>query len=72
MSIEEEYRGRGSSGRAYGWDAAMLDDPVRLLDALFDLNAKCAADPNYAPFGKNDKAPTLLDLSESEENEESR
>jgi hypothetical protein len=57
---------------AYGWDAAMLDDPVRLLDALFDLNAKCAADPNYAPFGKNDKAPSLLDLSESEQNEESR
>jgi hypothetical protein len=49
---------------AYGWDAAMLDDPVRLLDALFDLNAKCAADPNYAPFGKTDETPTLLDLSE--------
>ena len=51
---------------AYGWDAAMLDDPVRLLDALFDLNAQCATDPNYAPFGKTDDVPTLLDLSESD------
>jgi hypothetical protein len=51
---------------AYGWDAAMLDDPVRLLDALFDLNAQCATDPNYAPFGKTDDVPTLLDLSEQD------
>ena len=51
---------------AYGWDAAMLDDPVRLLDALFDLNAQCATDPNYAPFGKTDDVPTLLDLSEDD------
>jgi hypothetical protein len=51
---------------AYGWDAAMLDDPVRLLDALFDLNAQCATDPNYAPFGKTDDVPTLLDLSEED------
>jgi hypothetical protein len=51
---------------AYGWDAAMLDDPVRLLDALFDLNAQCATDPNYAPFGRTDDVPTLLDLSEED------
>lgn len=49
---------------AYGWDGAMLDDPVRLLDALFDLNAQRATDPNYAPFGKNNETPSLLDLSE--------
>ena len=47
---------------AYGWDAAMLDDPVRLLDALFDLNAQCATDPNYAPFGKTDDVPLGLIL----------
>lgn len=46
---------------AYGWDATMLDDPVKLLDALFDLNEKCAADSSYAPFGKDDSTPTLLD-----------
>jgi hypothetical protein len=46
---------------AYGWDAKMLDDPVKLLDALFELNAKCATDSSYAPFGKNDSTPTLLD-----------
>ena len=56
---------------AYGWDATMLDDPARLLDALFDLNARYATDPNYAPFGKNEETPSLLDLSESEENTES-
>ena len=51
---------------AYGWDAAMLDDPVRLLDALFDLNAQYATDPKYAPFGKTGDVPTLLDLSEED------
>jgi hypothetical protein len=48
---------------AYGWNATLLDNPAELLDALFDLNAKYAADPNYAPFGKTDETPTLLDLS---------
>jgi hypothetical protein len=52
---------------AYGWDATLLDNPAELLAALFDLNAQCASDPNYAPFGKNDETPSLLDLSESEE-----
>jgi hypothetical protein len=48
---------------AYGWNATLLDNPAELLDALFDLNAKYAVDPNYAPFGKTDQTPTLLDLS---------
>ena len=51
---------------AYDWDAKMLDDPVRLLDALFDLNAQCATDPKYAPFGRTDDVPTLLDLSDED------
>ena len=45
---------------AYGWDSIMLDDSARLLDALFDLNAQCAVDPNYAPFPK-----TNIDSEES-------
>ena len=49
---------------AYGWDSIMLDDSARLLDALFDLNAQCAVDPNYAPFGKRDDSPSLMDLVE--------
>jgi hypothetical protein len=52
---------------AYGWDATLLDNPAELLAALFDLNAQCASDPNYAPFGKNDETPSLLDLSEDSE-----
>jgi hypothetical protein len=55
---------------SYGWDATLLDNPAELLAALFDLNAQCASDPNYAPFGKNDETPSLLDLSESEETAE--
>jgi hypothetical protein len=51
---------------AYGWDAAMLDDPARLLDALFDLNAKCASDPNYRPFASTSVQPSLLNLEENE------
>jgi len=51
---------------AYGWNATLLDNPAELLDALFDLNAQYAADPDYAPFGKTDQTPTLLDLSESD------
>ena len=45
---------------AYGWDSIMLDDSARLLDALFDLNAQSAVDPNYAPFPK-----TNIDSEES-------
>ena len=45
---------------AYGWDSTLLDDSARLLDALFDLNAQCAVDPNYAPFPK-----TNIDSEES-------
>ena len=45
---------------AYGWNSTMLDDSARLLDALFDLNAQCAVDPNYAPFPK-----TNIDSAES-------
>ena len=37
---------------AYGWNSTILDDSARLLDALFDLNAQCSVDPNYAPFPK--------------------
>jgi len=37
---------------AYDLDADLLDQPERLLDALFDLNEKAASDPNYQPFGK--------------------
>ncbi len=37
---------------AYGWNSTLLDDPVGLLDALFDFNAKCVNDPNYVPFPK--------------------
>jgi hypothetical protein len=46
---------------AYGWDSIMLDDSARLLDALFDLNAQSAVDPNYAPFpkGKSDSEESL-------------
>ena len=44
---------------AYGFDAALLDDKPRLLDALFDLNERAATDPNYQPFGKRDAS--LLD-----------
>jgi hypothetical protein len=51
---------------AYGWNATLLDNPAELLDALFDLNAKYAADSDYAPFGKTNETPTLLDLSESD------
>jgi len=36
---------------AYGLDADLLNQPERLLDALFDLNEKAATDPNYHPFG---------------------
>jgi hypothetical protein len=38
---------------SYGWDPKILNDSARLLDALYDLNAKCAADPKYAPFPKS-------------------
>ena len=51
---------------AYGWDAAMLDDPARLLDALFDLNAQCSSDPNYRPFASTSVQPSLLNLEENE------
>jgi hypothetical protein len=37
---------------AYGLDADLLNQPERLLDALFDLNEKAATDPNYMPFGE--------------------
>ncbi len=45
---------------AYGWDAAILEDSARLLDALFDLNAQCSSDPNYKPFGSSSLQPSLL------------
>ena len=51
---------------AYGWDAALLDKPVELLDALFDLNEKCASDPNYMPFGRATVQPSLLNQYENE------
>lgn len=51
---------------AYGWDATMLDDPVRLLDALFDLNAQCSSDPNYKPFASETVQPSLLNANENE------
>jgi hypothetical protein len=52
---------------AYGWNATMLDDPARLLDALFDLNEKCAQDSNYKPFPNISSSPSLLDLSEDDQ-----
>jgi hypothetical protein len=39
--------------------ADLLNQPERLLDALFDLNERAASDPNYQPFGKRDAS--LLD-----------
>jgi hypothetical protein len=51
---------------AYGWDAVLLDKPAELLDALFDLNEKCAKDSNYKPFPKTSSSPSLLDLSEDD------
>ena len=46
---------------AYGWDAAILDKPAELLDALFDLNEKCATDSNYKPFPKSESSPSIFD-----------
>jgi hypothetical protein len=37
---------------AHGLDVDLLNQPERLLDALFDLNEKAATDPNYMPFGE--------------------
>ena len=51
---------------AYGWGAEMLDDPARLLDALFDLNAQCSSDPNYKPFASGTVQSSLLNLNENE------
>ena len=51
---------------AYGWDASLIDDSVRLLDALFDLNAQCASDANYRPFASTSFQPSLLNLDENE------
>ena len=51
---------------AYGWDSIMLDDSARLLDALFDLNAQCASDPNYKPFANVNLQPSLLNPNENE------
>ena len=51
---------------AYGWDVALLDKPAELLDALFDLNEKCAKDSNYQPFPKTSSVPSLLDSFESD------
>ena len=31
-----------------------------------EQRTQCATDPNYAPFGKTDDVPTLLDLSEED------
>jgi hypothetical protein len=44
---------------AYGLDAALLNQPERLLDLLFDLNEKAATDPNYRPFSARESS--LLD-----------
>jgi hypothetical protein len=52
---------------AYGWDTKILNDSARLLDELFDLNAKCATDPNYAPFPKtNIDSEETLDFDAEE------
>ena len=46
----------------YGWEPSLLDKPAELLDRLFDLNKKCAEDPNYKPFGdRTALVPSLLD-----------
>lgn len=48
---------------AYGLDADLLNQPERLLDALFDLNEKAAIDPNYRPFGVRESS--LLDEADA-------
>ena len=45
---------------AYGWEPDILNDPVQLLEALFDLNEKCANDKNYLPFGTGKKTQERL------------
>lgn len=49
-----------------GWDAVILHDHARMLDALFDLNAQCGSDPNYRPFASTSIQPSLLNLDENE------
>jgi len=48
---------------AYGLDADLLNQPERLLDALFDLNEKAATDPNYRPFGE--RGSSLFDEADA-------
>lgn len=47
---------------AYGWPVDLLEDPVQLLDRLYDLNEACSSDSSYAPFPRStDSTPSLLD-----------
>ncbi len=50
---------------AYGWDNSLLDDHTSLLEALFELNAKCAGDPTYLPFGEQHGGQDALSLDEN-------
>lgn len=39
--------------RSYGWHTSLLDDQTEIVDGLYELNAKLAANPtDYDPFGK--------------------
>jgi len=48
---------------AYGFDIDLLNQPERLLDALFDLNEEAATDPNYQPFGE--RGSSLFDEADA-------
>lgn len=40
--------------RSYGWPTSVLDDRSDIVNRLYELNAKIAADPSdYGPFGAN-------------------
>lgn len=41
--------------RSYGWPTPVLDERTEIVDRLYELNAKIAADPSaYDPFGKGE------------------
>lgn len=52
---------------AYGWDKSLLESRADLLEALFNLNAKCATDSSYQPFGERRDGHESLELLEESE-----
>lgn len=41
--------------KSYGWPPSVLEDRAEIVERLYELNAKIAADPSgYAPFGGRD------------------